>query len=160
MQNWLFQPGRGQGSLGPIGVTARPKNGQRTVGKQAPVVPEGGARSLRTAPRVCFVVTQHEPAASPRLHTGPGPRRAWRPQDTEDMQPFNILCCPHSGPAEKTRAWISVVVAWGTGGDSSVHQPPTLPQLDQAVASGRCTTLCLYACPRKSPHSELYPESS
>ena len=43
------------------------------------------ARSLWTAPGVCMVVTQHEPVASPRLHTRPDPRRA---RSTEDMKPL------------------------------------------------------------------------
>lgn len=90
MQNWLFQTRQGQGSLGPTRVTARPKSGQQAVGKPALTVPEGGARSLWTVPGVCMVVTQHEPIASPRLHTWPDPRRA---RNTEDMQSLPLLSC-------------------------------------------------------------------
>lgn len=41
-----------------------------------------------TAPGVCTVVTQHEPVASPRLHTQLDPRKA---RNTEDMQPLTLL---------------------------------------------------------------------
>lgn len=63
-------PGGGGGGAGPprpYGVTARARLWAAAVGKAAPAVPEGGARSLWMAPVVCLrAVTQHDLAAPPQ----------------------------------------------------------------------------------------------
>lgn len=69
-----FPDQAGAGFPGPHKGDSKAQERATAVGKPALMVPEGGARSLWTAPGVCMVVTQHEPVASPRLHTDP--RRA------------------------------------------------------------------------------------